>query len=269
MRAGTPRKLPGRSWTTQTPRIPPRKPPGRSQTIQTPTAPPRKPPARSAPAEHAALLTSLRSVAVLSVPGFPERAGPFHSHPVGWLGQRTLVGWLGQRTLVGWTDQRTPAVGQISAPLSAGQISAPLSAGRADDSRQFDRFLRDKRSEAGDSWRLDGPSISSAGRADVLLRESATPSPADCAPGGAPSSRTPGAHPSRTPGALPSRALLARATARRKERIDRALSSRTDSPGRRSRRIGGRSSVESPYFTVSADLPPDERAWALGGKTTK
>ena len=73
----------GRSHT-QTATAPPRKPPARSSTTETPTAPPRKPPARSAPAGHAALLASLRSAAVLAVPGFADRAGPFHSHPVGW-----------------------------------------------------------------------------------------------------------------------------------------------------------------------------------------
>ena len=65
---------------------------------------------------------------MLAVPGFAERAGPFHSHPlagragrtpVGWLGQRIPVGWPGQRTPVGWPGQRILAAGQISAPRRA------------------------------------------------------------------------------------------------------------------------------------------------------
>ena len=138
----TPRKPPARSRTTQTATATPRKPPARSRTTQTATATPRKPPARSAPAEHAALLASLRSAAVLAVPGFADRAGPFHSHPVGWTGWAIPWGWTSQRfpgagrasgslgmdgpaVPWGWTGQRFPGAGRISRPSHSGQPPPP------------------------------------------------------------------------------------------------------------------------------------------------
>ena len=73
----------------------------------------------------------------------PERPGPFHSHPVGW------------------TSQRFPGDGRVNGSLGLDGPAIPWGwTGR--------RFLG-----------LDGPTISGAGRAGVLLLESATPSPAD------------------------------------------------------------------------------------------
>ena len=77
-----------------------------------PATTPLESPRLASVARLVAVLASLRSAAVLTSSGFPKRAGPFHSHPGGWAGQRTL------------------AVGQISAPLAVGQGSAPLAVGQ-------------------------------------------------------------------------------------------------------------------------------------------
>ena len=170
-------------YTTGTPTAPPRKPQARSQTTHPLPAPPRKPPARTYTTQTSSIPPESPRVApvpglaarapsgrVLASSGFPERPGPFHSHPGmdgpahpwGWTDRRTPVGCSDQRTPGGWPDQRTP----VGWPDQRTPVGWP-----------------DQRTPGG--W---------SGQRTPAQPTTATPSPADCAP---PRSlgRSCGAHP--------------------------------------------------------------------------